>query len=99
VPATNLLAVKVTASENIAKSEYKTGIVEPVKKKIATLKERIDFILVIRGMPLRLDHEYGHSVDASLMVDAHPKHAALDWWAGPKRDGDTISIEPATVQP
>ena len=101
IPAGNVLSVKVASGENISKSEYKTGIVEPVAKKIAGLKDRIDFILLVRGMPIRLDHEFGHSMDASLMVDAHPmrKGAPLDWWAGPKRDGDSVSIDPKVVQP
>src|SRR5688572_6757630 len=101
IPAVNVLAVKVTAGENIAKSDYKTGIVEPVAKAIAKLDSRIDFILLIRGMPIRLDHEYGHSMDASLMVDAHPKRKAtpLDWWEGPTRDGERVSIDPQKVQP
>jgi uncharacterized protein (TIGR03790 family) len=101
VPASNVLGVKVTATENIPKSEYKTGIVQPVAAKIATLENRIDFILLIRGVPIRLDHDYGHSMDASLMVDAHPKRkdAPLDWWAGPTRDGDSVSVDPKAVQP
>ena len=100
VPKSNILALKVTTSENIAKSDYKSGIVEPVKKAIARLGSRIDFILMVRGLPIRLDHDYGHSVDASLMVDAHPARAEnpLDWWAGPKQEGGSITIEPRMVE-
>jgi uncharacterized protein (TIGR03790 family) len=100
VPKSNLLAIKVTATENIPKSEYKSGIVDPVAKAIAKLENRIDFILMIRGVPLRLDHEHGHSVDASLMLDAHPlrKNNPLDWWAGPKHEGNVVQMDPKTVQ-
>ena len=100
VPKENVLAVKVTASENISKAEYKSGVVDPIAKAIDKLKSRIDFILLIRGLPIRLDHEYGHSMDASLMVDAHPKRKAapLDWWPGPKVDGSSIQFDPQSVE-
>lgn len=100
IPKTNVVALKVTTSENIAKSDYKSGIVAPIKGAIAKLNSRIDFILMIRGLPIRLDHEYGHSVDASLMVDAHPARAdkPLDWWAGPKQEGGAVTIEPGSVE-
>jgi uncharacterized protein (TIGR03790 family) len=100
VPTSNLVPLKVTPSENIAKSDYQAGIVAPVKKAIAALSNRIDFILMIRGLPIRLDHEYGHSVDASLMVDAHParEKQPIGWWAGPDREGDSIQVNPKTVE-
>ncbi len=100
VPASNVLAVKVTAGENIPKSEYRSGLVEPVAKAIAGIGNRVDFILMIRGLPIRIDHEYGHSVDASLMVDAHPirKKAPLDWMSPPKREGGSVEIDPASIE-
>lgn len=100
VPASNVLAVKVTSSENIPKGEYRSGLVEPVSKAIAGIGNRVDFILMIRGLPIRIDHEYGCSVDASLMVDAHPvrKKNPLDWMAPPKREGGGIEIDPAAME-
>jgi len=100
VPASNLLAVRVTTEENIPKSEYRTNLVDPVAKAIAGIGNRIDFILMIRGMPLRINHDYGCSVDASLMVDAHParKKNPLDWMAPPKREGGSVTIDPSALE-
>lgn len=101
VPTSNLLGVKVTTEENISKPEYRTALVEPVTKAIAGIKNRIDFILMIRGMPIRIGHQYGCSVDASLMVDAHPsrKDKPLDWMLPPQRVDGGIRIDPAALAP
>jgi uncharacterized protein (TIGR03790 family) len=100
VPASNVLSVKVTSNENVPKSAYKTGLVEPVSRAIAEIGNRIDFILMIRGLPIRIDHEYGCSVDASLMVDAHPvrKKTPLDWMTPPRREGGGVEIDPTSIE-
>ncbi|MDQ2985378.1 MAG: TIGR03790 family protein [Armatimonadota bacterium] len=100
VPKANLLAVKVTTGENIPKPEYREALVAPIVSAISRIESRIDFILTIRGLPLRIGHEYGASVDASIMIDAHPARIKnpLDWMAPPRREGNAIHIDEDAIK-
>lgn len=97
VPASNIVPIKTTNDEDVPKADYRTAIVEPVAKAINSLKSRVDYIVLIRGVPLRVGHQYGPSVDASLMIDAHPSRS-LDWMTPPKRDGNSIQIDPEEIR-
>ena len=72
VPFKNLLSVSMTTNEDVPTVSYKADLVDPVRDKIKDDGLEIDFILLMRGVPIRLDNGMGYSVDASLMVDAHP---------------------------
>lgn len=72
VPFKNLLSVSMTTNEEVPTVSYKADLVDPIRDKIKDESLSIDFILLIRGIPIRLDNGMGYSVDASLMVDAHP---------------------------
>jgi uncharacterized protein (TIGR03790 family) len=72
VPRSHLVTLKVPTTDNIARTDYLTDIRDPVRNAIGKLKEKINFIVLIRGVPIRLDNDQGYSVDACLMLDAHP---------------------------
>jgi len=68
IPSENVVDVDCSTSENVTLSEFTSQILGPVKKRIGELKHQIDFIVTTKGVPLRLDHDYGFSVDSHLMA-------------------------------
>lgn len=72
VPEKNLLGIRVPIAEKISISLYETSIREPIRKAIINKKLKIDFILLIRGIPIKLEEPGEHSIDSVLAVEAHP---------------------------
>ncbi|MBS1704856.1 MAG: TIGR03790 family protein [Armatimonadetes bacterium] len=67
IPAANVVRLKVTSSESVPSTDFETQILSPVKKAINSSKDRIDFIVTTKGVPLRIGGGNGYSVDAMLM--------------------------------
>ncbi len=74
IPIQNLVTVRLPVVEQTDGNTYADKILIPVRNAIADRKLKIDYIITIRGIPLRMDEESGHSLDSWLMVDAHPAH-------------------------
>ncbi|HWP30596.1 MAG TPA: TIGR03790 family protein [Fimbriimonadales bacterium] len=72
IPEKNLLSIRVPIAEKISIELYETKIREPIRKAIITKKLKIDFILLIRGVPIKLEEPGEHSVDSLLAIEAHP---------------------------
>ena len=66
IPRENVVFVKVGSGANIPTSEYTKGLEEPVKANLAKNKNKIDFIVLTKGVPYRLDNDGGYSVDGFL---------------------------------
>jgi uncharacterized protein (TIGR03790 family) len=66
VPAGNRVSINVSMSEQISFDEYKYGIEAEVRRAIRRKQNRIDFIVLTKGIPIRLRDESGYSVDATL---------------------------------
>lgn len=66
IPAANVLTVNTSKSENISFDEYKFGIEKPIRERIKNLAGNIDFIVMTRGVPLRLRDDQGYSVDGHI---------------------------------
>lgn len=66
VPPTNLVVVDVDSSDQIWEFEFNRRILGPVREAIERLPQRIDFVLLTTGIPLRLNNRRGYSVDAML---------------------------------
>lgn len=76
IPKENVVFVKVTSNNNISMTEYSSGIEGAVRANLAKNKNKIDFIVLTKGVPIRLDNDGGYSVDGHLMaMDA--KFAAI----------------------
>jgi uncharacterized protein (TIGR03790 family) len=65
IPRDNVLFIDVSRTEEITTSEYVSAIETPVKAKIRALRKRIDFIVLTKGVPIRV-REGGFAVDAML---------------------------------
>lgn len=66
VPKENVLLLHVKAAEGVAQAEFEKGIKAPVRAALAASKNPIDFLLFVRGVPIRVD-EGGYSVDSLVM--------------------------------
>ena len=60
-----LVSLKTGTDDNISEGRYKSEIEAPIKAALAKNKN-IDFIVLTKGIPLRLIDEGGYSVDATL---------------------------------
>ncbi|MCH8273311.1 MAG: TIGR03790 family protein [Armatimonadetes bacterium] len=92
IPKGNLVIVRTTTKENIPRQTYEIGIRDAVRDHIAKKKLDIDFIVLIRGVPLRLDNNGGYAVDAFLAVDAHPSRAKKPLEPLPKKELTTGGV-------
>ena len=60
-----LITLKTSAEDNIPLDRYRSEIEAPIKAALAKTKG-IDFIVLTKGVPLRILDEGGYSVDATL---------------------------------
>ncbi|MEJ5170945.1 MAG: TIGR03790 family protein [Fimbriimonadales bacterium] len=65
VPAENTLGVSLPVRDEVGSDEFRTKLLDPVRAKIKSLERRVDFILLTRGVPIRI-REGGYSVDGRL---------------------------------
>lgn len=66
IPRENVVFLKIRTDNNIPMAEYLSGIVAPVRQGLSTTKNKIDFIVTTKGVPIRLDNDGGYSVDGYL---------------------------------
>lgn len=62
----NVVLVSCVTTDNIPSADYQSKIEAPIKKALRESKRRIDYIVLTKGVPIRLDNDGGNSVDASL---------------------------------
>ncbi|MBS1701651.1 MAG: TIGR03790 family protein [Armatimonadetes bacterium] len=60
-----LVGIKTSTTDNISPDRYKSEIETPIRAALAK-NPKIDFIVLTKGIPLRLVDEGGYSVDATL---------------------------------
>lgn len=66
IPSTNVVKVSCAASEDMDMEEFVRAIQNPVKANIKANRNQIDFIVLTKGVPIRLKVEQQYSVDAWL---------------------------------
>lgn len=67
IPKENVLMISVSRTENVSRSEYLTGIEKPIKEAIKNSKNKINYIVLTKGIPIRLENNGGFSVDGHLV--------------------------------
>jgi uncharacterized protein (TIGR03790 family) len=79
VPATNLVTVDIDEDDEVGEMEFRRRILAPIRSAIERVPERVDFVLLTRGIPLRIQG-HGYSVDAHIagMRLAIPPMVGLD---------------------
>ena len=83
IPRENVVFVKTGSEPNIATKSYQSDLEAPVKANLAKNRNKIDFIVLTKGVPYRLDNDGGYSVDGFL--------ATMDMGITPIR-GDLPSV-------
>lgn len=68
VPKANLVHLNLSTTENVSPDEYRFSIEKPVRAAINKCKSRIDYIVLTKGVPIRLRDNNGYSVDGHLMA-------------------------------
>lgn len=84
IPRENVIFIKSNSDANISTANYVSSIEGPVKDHLAKSKNKIDFIVLTKGVPYRLDNDGGYSVDGHL--------STMDMKVSPIR-GDLPSAE------
>jgi uncharacterized protein (TIGR03790 family) len=68
IPKENVVIINVSTTENIAESEFNSGIKSPIQTAIKNAPNQIDFIVLTDGTPIRLNNNEGFSVDGYLVT-------------------------------
>ncbi len=66
IPKDNVIIINVSATENISTQEFNSGIKTPIQEAIRNSPNSINYIVLTDGIPIRLDHDGGYSVDGHL---------------------------------
>ncbi|MCH7903523.1 MAG: TIGR03790 family protein [Armatimonadetes bacterium] len=66
IPKTNVVFINVRDSETIPIARYRSEIEAPVRTAIKALSKPIDFIVLTKGIPIRISGKPGYSVDGHL---------------------------------
>ncbi len=68
IPKANLCTIDCSMSENISGDEFKNQILIPVQRAIDGSSNPIDFIVLTKGVPIRIRDDNGFSVDGHLVA-------------------------------
>jgi uncharacterized protein (TIGR03790 family) len=66
IPSHHVMRVSVSEKEEIPRTEYKSAIEGPLRAKLKSLPT-VDFVVLTRGIPIRVDGPDGQSVDSLLV--------------------------------
>lgn len=64
IPRDNVVFIDVSRTEDVSTSEYKNGIEDAIRAAIKKSAHRIDYIVLTKGVPIRVSKEPYYSVDA-----------------------------------
>lgn len=66
IPKENVLRVRLTTEENMTYEEFESVLRKAVKNAVYDSKNPIDFVVLTKGVPIRLKNNSGYSVDGHL---------------------------------
>ena len=66
IAPSHVMYVDVAVGDEISQSEFRSKLLAPIRETIDALPERIDFIVLTTGTPLRIGGGNGYAVDAHL---------------------------------
>jgi uncharacterized protein (TIGR03790 family) len=66
IPKENVVMIDCATTDNIPYQDFVKNIQDPVKKAIKDNRNRIEYVVLTKGVPIRLDNDGGWAVDAFL---------------------------------
>lgn len=66
IPKSNLVQIQCTTKDNVPEADFESKIATPIRAAVAAAKGKIDFIVLTKGVPIRINDDYGFSVDSRL---------------------------------
>ena len=67
IPVENIVQIQTPTIEEVVKSIYEKDIERPIRKALRDSKNRIDYIVLTKGVPFRVENSWGYSVDSLLV--------------------------------
>ena len=67
LPFANIVRVRLPVTDEISATEFYDDLLVPVRHAIRSTRSRIDFIVLAKGVPLRIGGNRGFSVDGQLV--------------------------------
>ncbi|MBS1709026.1 MAG: TIGR03790 family protein [Armatimonadetes bacterium] len=68
IPKDNVVTIDCSQTENVSMDEFTYSILKPIQKAARASKTRIDYIVMTKGIPIRLGDNGGAGTDAWLAV-------------------------------
>jgi len=68
IPKENVVTVDLSQTETVSKDEFNFSLLKPVQKAARSSSTRIDYIVLTKGIPIRIGDGGGPSTDAYLAV-------------------------------
>lgn len=68
IPKENVVFINVPETENLPITVYQRSVEDPVRDGIRKCKHDIDYIVLAKGVPIRLNDDGGYSLDGHLAV-------------------------------
>lgn len=66
IPPENVVQVRVTTRDDIPKAEFEAKLRDRIRAELKRNKNPIDFVVLTKGVPFRIDDGWGYSVDAMI---------------------------------
>ncbi len=67
IPLKNIVQIDAPTTEEVGMMTFERTIQKPIRRAIAGIPNRIDYIVLTRGVPFRVDNSWGYSVDSLLV--------------------------------
>ena len=90
IPKENVVILSCSSADNIPNSDYSKSIEGPIRTATKASKHRIDYIVLTKGVPLRINDDGGYSVDAFLGA----MNLSIKPIDGPKEEAVKRSLNP-----
>lgn len=66
IPHDNVVLIETATTDNVSQEAYESQIKQPVTENLKKNRNKIDFIVLTKGIPIRLRDNGGYSVDGHL---------------------------------
>lgn len=91
IPPAQLIRIKTTTDRKVSEGAFENEILAPLRATLAKMPH-VDFIVMTRGVPIRILNEPDHGVDAQIAAHTLPKIISMS--SNPKSDELIKAVSP-----